>query len=516
MSLEVSPYADRRRQPSVVVVAGTPERLRYISSTGEYREGEPEAIWKELAQPEKYLGFTTVRGKQYSRWNKGSPPIVVAAKRGSIRELVQTCDARHWSGVRSDHGKYKTIVHDGEGGPIVRRLGVTADLEVAADALFTFVRFCNDKGVRFGGSVAGAGFNLFRTTLTQPIRFWSPPNITEALWPGRREYFYPPDRYFDMAYYDIKAAYPYALIDDRTMFQRGVPTHWKYVENEGHSERLLTMGNLDGYGTCTVYVPPDNPPPNPVPLRLKPGTRRESITYATGAFSGVWPFRDIAHAWEANQMVRQPSGCWIPSRYTDAFASDAWQALRKELRSLPGLAGTLGKLADNSLWGMFAFDNTADAEIRWLTKDGDPTKISEKRKPGIRRVHGAGVGVIATARVRDRLWDGINSTKAVYCDTDGLIAPYATAPQYMNGKRKKNEGEWALKERFGVLDIKAPQVYRWANEGDVDWHYLGESMPHTFHSFGTEPNRPNGDDRGNAGAMSVRLAHLRGLMNDDV
>ena len=497
-----------------MLVGGTSERLRYLTDSGEHREGEPETLWAELARKERYPAHTTVRGKQYTRMVSGAPPIVVAARRGSIRDLVRTCDARHWTGIRSDHGKYKTIVHDG--GPTVRRLGVTADLEVAADALFTFVRYCNSKGVRFGGSVAGAAYNLFRTTLTKPLRFWAPPDIADALWPGRREYFYPPARYYDMAYYDIKAAYPMSLIDDGSIFQRGVPTHWRYVEEKG---KVFTTNNLDGYGSASVFVPNDNPPPNPLPLRLRPGTRREQISYATGAFEGTWPFRDIVHAAMDNQLIRPPASGWVPSDYTDAFGSDAWQAIRKELRSLPGLAGTLGKIADNSLWGMFAFDNTADAEIHWLRKDGDPAHITETRKPGVRRIHGAGIAVTATARVRARLYNGIRSSKAVYCDTDGLIAPYIqpheTAPLYQNGsKRKRVDGDWVLKERFGVLDIKAPQLYRWVNEGDVDWHYLGESMPTAFLSAAVEPNRPNGDDMGNAAAMSVRLAHIRGLIKE--
>lgn len=480
------------------MVGGTPERLAYISDSGEFREGEPETLWKELATRERYLVQTVDRGRPRARWTDGAPPIVVAAKRGSIRDLVATCDARHWTGVRSDHGKYKTIIHDE--GPIVRRLGVTAPLEVAADALFTFVKFCNSKGVRFSGSVAGAGLSLFRTTLTKPVHFWAPPNIIDALWPGRREYWHPPARYTNMAYYDIRAAYPAALMDD------GVPTHWHQIDPD------RWIRNKDGYGRARVFVPYEHSPPHPVPLRLKPGTRREQISYATGAFSGTWPFRDVGEAALEGCLLDKPEECWAPSRFTNVFASPEWLELRAEMRALPGLAGTLGKLADNSLWGMFAFDNSADAEIRWLTRDGDPNRTTEKRKGGIRRMHGAGIAVVATARVRSRLLTGVRASSAIYCDTDGVIAP-SSAPGWM--RKGKADGDWTLKQRFDVLDVKAPQVYRWANMNDIDWHYLGESSAHSFLSSTAEKGKINGDNEGTAGTMSIRQAHLRKLMTDE-
>lgn len=502
MSLIVKPYAERRRQPSVALVSFVGERLRYVTNNGECREGDPETLWRELAQRERYVAHTVDRGRPRNRLVNGAPPIVVSPRRGSIRDLVTTCDARHWVGLRNDHGKYKTIVHDN--GPTVKRLGINADSDLAAEALFTFVAFCNSKGVRFNGSVAGAGYNLFRTTLTKPLSFWSPPNVMEALWPGRRECLEPPKRYYDMAYYDIKSAYPYALMDDGSLLGRGIPTHWRW-----QAEGCIKAANQEAYGDCRVFVPYDNTPPNPFPVRLRPGTRRENISYMTGAFTGTYPFREMITGYD--YILANPTNCWVPDRYTDAFASVEWQALRLEMRSLPGLAGKLGKLADNSLWGMFAFDNSADKEIRWLNRNGDPNNVEEKRKPGVRRIHGAGVAVTVTARVRKRVYDGIKSSDAIYCDTDGIIAPYLLAPSYMNGKRKKTEGEWELKQRFGVIDIKAPQVYRWLNDGDVNWRYFAESMPHKFDSFPIEVNRPNGDGMGNAGAMSQRVAQIRKL-----
>jgi hypothetical protein len=493
MSLEVSPYAERRRQPTVVVVAGTPERLRYISNDGSDREGPPETLWKELARPESYAVTVMDRGRERIRVRTGAAPIIIAAKRGSIRDLVRTCDARHWVGLRSTHGKYKTLKH--EGGPTVRRLGLTADIEPAAEALFTFVDFLNENGVRFGGSVAGAALSLFRTTLDKPLHFWAPPRALEALWPGRREYYHKPRRFYDMGYFDIKAAYPAALI------QEAIPTHWHLTDPSKWRD------HKDGFSVARTYTPTSNLLPNPLPLRLRPGSRRESISWASGAFVGTYPHRDLDNALSVGSWI-EPEECWTPTRYTEAFASERWQELRLAMRALPGLAGTLGKLADNGLWGMFAFDNSADTEIHWRTRDGDMANTDEHKKEGIRKAHGIGVALAATSRVRQNLWNGIQQTGAVYCDTDGMIAPIGSQPT----PTQAGEGSWHLKERLGCIEIKAPQLYRWLNADDVDWHYLGESAPHAFMGAAVDEGHLNGDDFGTAAPMSVKRAHILGLV----
>lgn len=496
MSLTVSPYADPRRQPIIAIVAGNPERLRYITSTGVDREGEPEAIWRELRQRESYPVVVMDRGKERNRVRMGAPPIVIAAKRGSIRDLVRTCDARHWLGTRSTHGKYKTLVH--ESGPTVRRLGITADIEPAAEALFTFTEFLNRHGVRFGGSIAGAGLSLFRATLDSPLHFWAPPRALEALWPGRREYYHEPKRFWDMGYFDIKAAYPAALMAS------GIPTHWHLTDPDKWAQ------HPDGFSLARALTPTDHKPPYPLPMRLRPGSRRESISWACGAFGGVWPHRDMLNAREQDVWI-QPDECWTPTRYTDAFNSPRWQELRLAMRALPGLAGLLGKLADNGLWGMFAFDNSGDVEVQWQTKDGDMANTSERHKSGIRKAHGVGVALAATSRVRQTLWHGIQETKAVYCDTDGLIAPVHSRPF----PAQAGEGTWHLKERLGCIEIKAPQLYRYLNATDVDWHYLGGSSPHAFLGAAISRNQLNGDEFGTAPPMSVRQAHLRKLLTNE-
>lgn len=492
MSKTVAPYNDRRRQPVVVVVGGTKDELTYISNAGDCVSGPPEEVWKALATKEKYFRSFMDRGKERTRYVEGSPPIVIAAKRGSIRDLVRTCDARHWEGVRATHGRYKTLIHDG--GPTVRRLGVTADLEPAADGLFRFVQFCSHHGVRFSGSIAGAGYSLFRTTLKQPFTLWAPDCAIGALWPGRREYWHSPRLWRDMAYYDIKAAYPAALSQDL------IPTHWDKVEPANWRK------HPNGFSVARALTPSDASPPYPLPLHLRLGTRRESISWASGAFAGVWPHLDMLNAADLDTWI-EADETWVPTRYTDVFASDEWQSLRAEMRGLPGLAGTLGKMADNGLWGMFAFDNSQDIRIRWNTSNGDMSKITETRKMGIRSSSGMGIALAATARVRQKLWQGIRASGAIYCDTDGIICPIDNPPSLATGL----DGSWVLKDRMDLLDVNAPQSYRWINGADTDWHYIGGSE-RDFHSAPIIRGQLHGDESGTAPAMSVRVAHIRKLM----
>jgi hypothetical protein len=166
---------------------------------------------------------------------------------------------------------------------------------------------------------------------------------------------------------------------------------------------------------------------------------------------------------------------------------------------------------------MFAFDNSGDIEVKWRTKDGDMSKTDERKKTGMRKAHGVGVALAATARVRQSLWNGIRESGAIYCDTDGLIAPSNARVSPVAA----GEGTWHPKLAFPVLDVKAPQLYRWVSARDFQewadgipdsaWNYLGESSPKNFLGGSTQ-KQIHGDDLGTAGAMSVRQAHVRGLM----
>lgn len=481
-------------QAPIAVVSGNRERLRYVTSTGEDREGNPEDIWRELAFPQPYMRQVKDRG--IIRMRRDSRKyLVVTPCPGSIRHLIRTCDATHWTGVTKGSGKYQNLTHNGEsaGNVTVQRLKIRGDLDKVAEGLFTFVDFLNEHGAIFRSSIAGGAMSLFKQTLDAPVKLWAPDCAALAFWPGRAEYFEDEaKRFYDMAYFDLKAAYPSALASDP------IPTRWKQVD----PDRWPLYP--DGFSKAAAFVPYDSPPPHPLPLRLNEGKKSEALIYPTGAFSGWWPHRDMRHADEMGMIVRVDE-TWIPADSTVMFQNPEWQHLRRGLRTLSGVAGAFGKMADNGLWGLMTFDGTKLKRVRWTDPSGDPTSIEiVGAVNGIREVHAMGVALAATSRVRHALWEGIKASHAVYCATDGLIAPSQSilTPQ-------GSEGGWVVKEPLGVVEIKDVSAYRWINQGDVDWNYLGGNREAFAAASGTKGDLYGDPETSTLHTASMRQLHLR-------
>jgi hypothetical protein len=295
-----------------------------------------------------------------------------------------------------------------------------------------------------------------------------------------------------MAYYDIKAAYPSALSSAPVplTYHKVNPDTWRQYP--------------DGFSRATAFIPYDSPFPHPLPIHLKPNNTHKRKTWGTGAFSGWWSHRDMLAADDIGAIVRVEE-TWAPQTVTETFMADEWQAMRHQLRTLPGPAAALGKSADNALWGMFAYNAIDKRGIRWSTRDGDPTKVTYTSSGvSFRKVHGFSIALTATARVRETLYKGITQTGAIYCDTDGIIAPKGLQPTPYLG----DEGSWVVKHLYPDLEIKAPQIYRWIHPNDTDWRYFGETSRRHFEAAPIRKGRLHGDDMGNAAPLSVKQAHL--------
>lgn len=410
-----------------------------------------------MATPQPFFRETFERGRFRTRTDKRKY-IVVTPCPGSIRHLIRTCDATHWTGVTKGSGKYQNLTHNGS--VTIHRLKIRGDLDEVAEGLFTFIDFLNEHNAIFRSSIAGGAMSLFKQTLSSPVRMWAPDCAAEAFWPGRAEYFGDEvQRFYDMAYFDLKAAYPAALAAEP------IPVRWKQCDPD------KWQLHPDGFSKATAFVPYDSLPPHPLPLRLNAGKKSEALIYPTGAFSGWWPHRDMRHADEMGMIVRVDE-TWVPAHVTTAFQDENWQRLRQGLRALSDMAGRFGKMADNGLWGLMSFDGTKLKRVRWTNPNGDPTSIEIiSAVNGIREVHGMGVALSATSRVRHALWEGIKASDAVYCATDGLIAASGSVLTPAGG-----EGGWVIKEPLGVVVIKDVGAYKWANPGDVNWNYLGDSQ----------------------------------------
>lgn len=479
-----------QRQPPIAVVSGNRERLRYITSTGEDHEGDPETIWQQLGFPQPYTREVIDRGIVRMR-RDARKYVVVTPCPGSIRHLIRTCNATHWSGVTKGSGKYQNLTHDGS--VTVHRLKIRGDIEEISEGLFTFIDYLNEHGAIFRSSIAGGAMSLFKQTLDKPVKMWAPDCAAHAFWPGRAEYLADEEaRFYGMAYFDLKAAYPSALAAEP------VPIRWKQCDPD------KWQFHPDGFSKATAFVPYDSPSPHPLPLRLNAGKKSEALVYPTGAFSGWWPHRDMRHADEMGMIVRVDE-TWVPAAVTPMFQSEQWQHLRRGLRMLPGIAGSFGKMADNGLWGLMSFDGTKLKRVRWTNPNGDPTSIEIMGAVnGIRETHGLGVALAATSRVRHALWEGIKASNAIYCATDGLIAP-ASSRLYPEG----GEGGWINKQPLGVLVIKDVGVYKWANPGDVDWRYIGTSKAAFDAASGKRGDLFGDVESSQLHSTSIRQLHLR-------
>ncbi len=215
----------------------------------------------------------------------------------------------------------------------------------------------------------------------------------------------------------------------------------------------------------------------------------------------------MRHADEMGMIVRVEE-TWIPAATTDMFQNTEWQHFRRGLRMLSGIAGSLGKMADNGLWGLMSFDGTKLKCVRWTNPDGDPTSIEILGAiNGIREMHGLGVALAATSRVRHTLWEGIKASGAVYCATDGLIAPSGSILTPTGG-----EGGWITKEALGVLDIKDIGAYRWANPNDVGWNYLGNNKASFDAISGTKGGLSGDFETSTLHAATIRQLHIREMI----
>lgn len=476
-----------QRQRPIAVVAGTPERLRYVTSDGEVSEGDPETIWRELARPQLYFRERTDRGRTRTVADT-QKYIVVTPRRGSIRNLVTTCDATHWTGITKGSGKYHTLTHDG--GPTVYRLEADGRLEDIASELFAYVAFLNEHGAIFRSTVTGGGLALFRTTLEKPIKMWAPEVAINAFWPGRCEY-YRPERatFWNMAYYDLRQAYPTALSE------APIPTRWHQTLPENWRK------HPDGFSFATAFVPYDDPPPHPLQLRLNVGKKSEHLVYPTGVFSGWWNHRDMRIADDLGYIVREPQQTWVPDDFTSAFQADEWQELRRGLRAL----GRFGKMADNGLWGLLSFDGTKQKRIRWTDKAGTKQeKVADIH--GIRETHAIGVALAVTSRVREKLWHAIQATGAVYAATDGIIAPDPTPSPLSD--------QWVLKERYTYLDIKDIGLYSWINDRSPITQYLGGGKDRFDAADGKKGYQFGDPETSTIPTASIRELHLKGTLKE--
>jgi hypothetical protein len=235
-----------------------------------------------------------------------------------------------------------------------------------------------------------------------------------------------------------------------------------------------------GLVRCAVHIPP-HIAYGLLPERF-PGDNT-IIGYRRGrVVRGIWTWREVACAVACGAEMVVVEECWAPATETDLFS--AWWAAIGPGRELPGGAGRLSKATGNALWGTFAIRGESFV-MRWDDPSGNrPPIITPGRQipnPYIRTIH---LAAETTARVRARLlWDILapgDIPPPVHVDTDGVIIRKRADVAHLLGD---GPGQWRIKKRMRVVEVKAPQVYRWQDSdaivkgGQALWHYSVSGVP---------------------------------------
>ena len=163
--------------------------------------------------------------------------------------------------------------------------------------------------------------------------------------------------------------------------------------------------------------------------------------------------------------------------------------MAKTGRDLPPAAARLAKAVANSTWGQFAMQGEGRGEVMWADEAGNErfaTDLPNRNMPHQWAVH---IAAEVTSRVRAQtLLEGLYGTigTVIHTDTDGLIVPQCTEMPENSGS---DFGQWQVKENMKVVEIRAPQFYRYQVEEKGIWHYVASGMTPaqaalTFDKFG--------------------------------
>jgi hypothetical protein len=334
-----------------------------------------------------------------------------------------------------------------------------------ATELARALAWLRDCGVAPSG-LSTMAWALWQRSLSAPLVITSHPGVGRAAFYGGRQGLSAKGagRYKHMASVDITAAYatsmaarPYAL----------------------RLTRCDVSTTLDpttaGVAEATVEVSTDMPFA-PLPFRLGP----EMITFPTGRVQGVWPWVELAAARALGCDVKVTRS-WAPMVEAEPFGR--WWEWGQVGRQLGGGAGRLAKAILNSTWGMFAMVGDDRSVVRWTDDIGDRS-VTVALKPLVQmpQRRTAHVAAETAARVRSRvLTEALYGAGAapVHIDTDGMIVRGSSPLPSPNGDAP---GEWRIKKRMRVVEIRAPQCYRdqcspvCPTCRGGDWHYTTAGM----------------------------------------
>jgi hypothetical protein len=197
------------------------------------------------------------------------------------------------------------------------------------------------------------------------------------------------------------------------------------------------------------------------------------IEFPYGDFEGTWSWCELDAASRLGCDV-QVTRCFAPRRVTDLFGT--WWAMAQTGRELKGEAANMAKAIANTTWGQFAMRAGEATDVWWADDKGNEPFATTK--PAVTLPHERLIHVAAeiTSRVRVATLEAIANAPdfVLHIDTDGYIM------STKHGREPKNlgpdYGDWRKVHDIDLIEIKAPQVYRWRGHGSSEWNVVASGL----------------------------------------
>lgn len=379
---------------------------------------------------------------------------------GSLLALRHTTGALSWT-CHTWRGKATRMVHE-PSGTVVTSLRGTMDTstDIMGDLGRVF-KWLRSYGVG-PGSISTMSWNLWRASLPRPVTIGADPDITSAALFGGRQEIRDVRSYQHMNSADITAAYPTAMASRRYALSLRSVSPSTTIDPE-----------VSGIAEASVFVPADLSY-GPIPRRLA----ERIIQFPVGVVKGTWAWCELDAARSLGCQVNVDRA-WAPRSEGDLFST--WWEMALQGRALGGASGQLAKAICNSLWGQFAMDGSDRGQLRWENDRGEGAFVLESSPIKLPHRWCIHVAAETTARVRRRLLlEGIYSGPGhpVHVDTDGVIVRRSNPLPEPAGPEP---GQWRIKATMKVVDVRAPQLYRWSCSHcgleHPEWHYVAAGVP---------------------------------------
>ena len=336
---------------------------------------------------------------------------------------------------------------------------------------FVLADWLHSHGIPLGSFSSMAKASFLRS-LYRPVTFYSDPEISRGAFYGGRQECRRPGRFQHMRLWDMTAAYPTAMaVRPVAAGLRKVPV------------TTTIDPDVPGLADATVWVDRDVSF-GPLPLRLGD----HAICFPQGKFQGRWTWTEIAAAVATGAEVTIESA-WAPSKLVDPFTP--WWEMMAPVRKLAGVAGVLGKVITNSLWGLFAMRGDERERWTWPTGNLSTPQRSVLAPMPLPYSHTVHVAAEISSRVRVELLRGIHDDRSsypVHVDTDGIICRSTRQPP--------RGSSWRLKKTMTSVEIRAPQLYRYDCGSGCGithprWHYCASGITEKRAPFIFERTRPS-------------------------